>query len=243
MNIRYSVIVIMLFVSFNLYSQQNNKLNDDELLKVYNDFEKYYSIDDEVVNGCPYIYSSKKIAGTPFLYNDRWNNAIIYINNKTYTNFKLKYDLVKDLVVIKIKYKGNNEQIISLNKHKIDSFNINSVLFVNSKILLPNKSTITFYEKIYEGNVSMYRSYGRRFINLYDEMTPNGKFSQIKTNLFLFKHKTFYKVNSSRSFIKYFDKKYRKEIKLYLYKNNLKIKTASQDKLRGLMFYCNTLTS
>ncbi len=243
MNIKISIILIIVLLPFKIFSQVNKTPNDNEVLKLYNDFETYYSIDDEIVNGCPYTYSSKKIIGTPFLYNEKWNDATIYINKKSYTNYKLKYDLVKKLIIIKIKYEGDNEQIISLNKYNVDSFAINSTIFINSIYLSSKKTDCIFYEEIFKDNISMYRLYNKRFINLYDEMTPYGKFSQLKSNLYLLKNKSFYKINSSRAFIKYFDKVYRKEIKLYLNKNNLNIKTASPDKLRELMIYCNTLTT
>lgn len=230
---------ILLFAHF--FAQEPVDLGNNSFSQLYNNSVSYYSTDDQIVNGCQYTFPSKIINGNPFYKNKIWNNAQIYINNNEFTKFQLTYDLVRDVLVIKVKFNNDVERFIELNKLSVDSFILDSSLFVNSSLLLNDLKESVFYEQISLGKISMYKLYDKRFINLYDEMSPNGKFSELKTNLYLFEDRSLYNVNTNYLFIHYFDKEYRKDIKKYFNNNNIKLKAASHSQLKGLLDYCNSL--
>jgi len=243
MKYKLKIIIFLILFSFKAYAQFNMEVRDDGYMKLYNHIQNFYGLDDEIVNGYQYIFPSKKINGNPFLKDEKWNKATIFINSKSFSDYKIKYDLVNNIIIINVISDKGYDRIIGLNKFNVDSFSLDSLTFVNSKVLLPKETMSIFYQKIYKGKISLYRKYNKRFINLYDEMSPNGKFSTLKNNLFLLKNNEIHNINNIYTFLHLFDKIYRKEIKLFINNHNLKLKTASDNQLNILIGFCNTLIS
>ncbi|NOZ35882.1 MAG: hypothetical protein GXO80_11365, partial [Chlorobi bacterium] len=126
-----------------------------------------YPLDDELVNGFIYYFSDKRIKNTPFLNGSAWENAVIYVKGKKYINIPCKYDLIIDRFIIKVEYSELDNKIVSVNKFQIDSVLINNLLFINSDNVESNIKIKNYYEQIYKGDISLYKIYNIRFIDMY----------------------------------------------------------------------------
>ncbi len=227
--------------SFQMYAQETSEIFNKGVMNFYNNVQFFYSDDDNIINGLAYSSPNKKIKGTPYLKNGKWNITILFINNNMYSEIQLKYDLVIDELIIKSKFGNNVEKLININKLQVDSFIIDSSLFINSRVFLPAVKKTTYYKQIYKGKLSLYRSYNKRFIDMYDDRFPAGKFSILSSNLYFFENNMLINISNINSFLHYFNKEYRKKIKIYLKNNNIEFRDASQSQLENIMEYCNSL--
>jgi hypothetical protein len=222
-----------------------NKFNNnciDSLSKINN---YLYTLDDEIINGVFYTFPDKRIKGNPFIIDKTPTQGFIFNSGNTYNQFLINYDLISDKLIIKVENFHGSERFIAVNKNQVDSFLMGNTLFVNSRYIARNKNKRNYYEQIYgSGNISLYKSYEKRFIDMYDEFSyPYGKFSEIETKLFLVKDRELININSANAFIKCFGKEHRKEVQKYIHKHNIQLKKASNDVLNEMMSYCNMLIS
>jgi len=227
-----------------LSAQEVSKNFSSDLDKLYEKTEIIYSLNDELVNGFMYPPRDTRIQGNPFLHDDFWKTATIYIHNKEYKDVLVKYDLVIDELILKAKLNDSTERIICINKNQVDSFNIGNSLFVNSSKLILNKNenANTFYELIYNKKVFVVKKYQKRFIDMYNNITPYGKYSSLKSDIILIGQDNYVNINKLRPLLDYYDKRFHKSIKEFIRNNNIDYKNISNTQLKELIEFCNTLT-
>lgn len=240
---KLSIIILIFFISsINLYAQEGYKNSPSEIVELYNRSQEYYSVNDEIINGCVYPLPNSKINGHPYL-NDHWTEAIFFVNNKKYTNLLIKYDLTIDNVILKAEIEDGIQKLINLNKFQIDSFITGNSLFVNSRIFSLEEKNHTYYEQIYRGKYSLFKKYEKVFIKQYNNITPYGKYSNLRIDIYLFDNNKLINVNRRSLFIRCFEKDKQNEIKYFMKKNNIIYKKASHQELKELMNYCSKLIS
>lgn len=235
-------ILIFFISSITICAQEGYKNSPPEVVKLFNKSQSYYSINDEIINGCVYPLPDSRIKGHPYL-DDRWTEAILFVNNIKYTNLLIKYDLIIDDVILKAEIENSIQKLVNLNKFQIDSFLVGNSLFINSRIFFPEEKKHTYFEQIYRGKYSLLKRYEKVFIKQYNNVTPYGKYSNLKTDINLLDNKKLNNVNRKSLFLKCFEKEKHNEIEHFMKKNNIKYRKASQIQLKELMNYCSKLIS
>ena len=235
-----SLLLVLCFSNCPHYLQaqeSNQSILSDELL-LYNKSENCYSINDELINGFIYMLPNPRIIGTPYLYEDKWSEATIYINGKKYPHQMIKYDLYQDDIVLKATIENNTQSLIIINKSQIDSFLVENSLFISSSKIFPGNTEITFYEQIYSGKLILLKKYKKDFLSTYNNITPYGKYSSLKSDLYLFEQEQLINVSRKNSLIKFIEKKYRKNIRAYMKSINMDYSNSTPQQYRELMNYC-----
>ena len=234
------LILIFITIPLNLLAQQTTTNSSGELTKLFNLAESSYPINDEYINGFIYPVPKVRILGNPYFNTKEWVEGSLFINGRTYSGIFMKYDLIIDELIIKVKTELNIERLLAINKSQVDSFKIGSSLFVNSGILFENENRNTYYEKIYKGKLSVYRQFQKTFIEMYNSSSPEGKFSAQKSNIYILQNNEFTNINSAKSFFACFDKPEQEKIRRYLKSKNITYKKMTDSQMIDLMNFCNT---
>ncbi|MCK5170012.1 MAG: hypothetical protein KAQ75_09040 [Bacteroidales bacterium] len=235
-------ILIFILLPINLIAQEESRSSPTEIIKLFNESQSYYSLDDEIINGCVYPLPDSRINGHPYL-NDQWIEATFFVNSKKYPKLSIKYDLTIDDVILKAEIENGMQKLINLNKFKIDSFLVGNSLFVNSHFISKEEKEYTYFEQIYKGKYSLYKEYKKIFIKEYNNITPYGKYSSLRMDIYLYDNNKQINVNRETLFIKCFEKEKQHEIKSFMKRNNIKYKKASQQELKQLMEFCTQIIS
>lgn len=235
-------VLILIFITnpLNLLAQQTITNSSKEITELYNLAESSYPINDEYINGFIYPVPKIGILGDPYFNHKDWSEGTLFINGRTYSGIFMKYDLIIDELIIKVKTELNIERLITINKSQVDSFNIGLSLFVNSGNLFANENKITYYEKIYQGKLSVYRQFQKTFIEMYNSSSPEGKFSTQKSNTYIFDNQEFTNINKAKSFFACFDKTEQDKIRKYLKSKNITYKKMTDLQMIDLMNYCKS---
>ncbi|NOQ24114.1 MAG: hypothetical protein GQ564_02030 [Bacteroidales bacterium] len=238
------VFVILFVIAFfnNLNAQEKYKQSSLEVIKLINESQNVYSANDELINGCVYPLPNSRRQGDPYL-KDQWTEASIYIKNNKYTKLFIKFDLVLGDVILKAELNDGVIKLVNLNKFQVDSFLIGNTLFVNSNNLSIDKKKITYLEQIYKGRYSLYKEYKKIFIKEYNNITPYGKYSSLKTDLYFIENDTPVNVDRKSSFLKNFGTERQNEIKSFMKKNKIKYSKASNQELIKLMIFCTNTSA
>ena len=238
-----SFIFILIILPIKVIAQEGFLNSQQAIAELYRVGERYYSLNDEFINGFVYPVPNTRILGDPYLNKTEWSEGILFINRKSYSQLSVKYDLIIDDLIIKVKTDQNMERLIAVNKSQIDSFIIHTSLFLNSRILFPDKIQNTFYEKISDGKLAVYNHYEKNFIDLYSSSSPFGKFSSQKSNTYLFDNNELIYINNKKSFLDCFKKSEQEKIRKYLKVNKINYNKISSSQMAELISYCATIIS
>lgn len=90
-----------------------------------------YGVDQRLVSGSFY-YGPRRgsISGYAYFIDQAWKKGSVTIGNLTYDNLDLKYDIEKNMIVLKYSAINGSVMRISLKKENIDNFVMNGRLFV-----------------------------------------------------------------------------------------------------------------
>lgn len=230
-------VLLFIFLAQNSVAQWNSHQPTSDLAELISISQSYYGANDELINGFIHPLPDPGIQGHPYLL-DEWEEGTLFIKGNTFQGIPVKYDLVLDEIIIKVKTENNIERLISINKQQIDSLHFNNSFYVNSKILFQDDTNSAFYELIFTGSLSLEKKYEKRFIGMYSSSAPRGKYSDVKTSTFLFDGEQLTPVDSKNSFLKYFDKNDQKRIKSFFRQNKMNYRKATPAQLVELMDFC-----
>lgn len=236
----FTCLILFLISQSNIVGQELYKSSPAEVLDMVNKANNYYSINDELINGCVYPLPNSRIKNHPYLI-DQWVETTIFINAKAYANLVTKYDLIIDDLILKVKLEDNIEKLVNLNKFQVDSFYVSNSVFLNSNTFLTNYKEVGYFEKIYKDNYALLKKYKKVFIKEYNNITPYGKYSNSRIDIFLFDGIQLHSANNKKSFLKCFDKEVQNEIKLFMKKNKINYNKATNQQLNELMKFSTAL--
>jgi hypothetical protein len=123
-----SVLFAFLAIPFTSFSQSANTLSSEQ---VFEFLDPVYGVDQRLVSGS-YYYGPRKglILGHAFFIDETWKKGSVSLDNISYENLDLKYDIVQNQVVLKFKNLNHSEFMISLQKENIDTFWMDNRVFV-----------------------------------------------------------------------------------------------------------------
>lgn len=227
--------------SFNTQSQNVYKASPPEVLELIAQAEKIHSADDELINGAVYPLPNPRIKGDPYL-KDVWTPSVLYINNSSYDQLLIKYDLTIDNIILKIEIEKGVEQLVNVNKFQVDSFKLGNSKFVNSMTIDKDTESPTYYEELGKGNYVLFIKYEKIFIKEYNNITPYGKYSSVREDLFLFYNNQMHSIDRKSAFLDHFSAERQAKIKSFMKSNNINYRKASKQELVKLIEFSNALT-
>lgn len=223
-----SIFTILLLVN-NSYSQRAQDI-DNRII------DSILFTNDLLINGRYYFESNPNASGTSYFLSDDWQKGWLSLMGVKFENVEYKLDLIEDKLVLNNKKSNYNEIAIELNPVLVDSFKIEEHIFLSNKSLKLDRN---FVELIYNSQqLELYKTHQKFFKKIYDSNTPYGQISEKISDKYLCMEDRLINVNKKRDLLETQPKAKRKKIKVFLNKNNIKYKRATNDELKQLMkFY------
>lgn len=199
-----------------------------------------YGTDDRLVNGIFYVPKHYGGYGHPYFESNTWLDGTLFIKGIKYTDIPVKYNIEDDVLIINISFKNKSATRIMLYNAFVDSLIIDSKIFHNTDNFSTNNQ-IGFAEFIYKGDsLSAYFKHSIGFLDNITDKGPNGKYMKPKKKLYFLEHNRFLQINSKKAFLAYFED-HKKEIRLYMRKNQFYFKKASSNQFAELLDFSENL--
>ncbi len=219
--------ILFIFYSLLVFGQQasSTKISLDE----------NYTMNPVLVNGKFFENIYYRDQGHPFLHSDAFTEGYIILQNEKFIHQKLMYNIFDQTLVLKIE-DGSSIMAFIPPVAYISEFSIYNRTF---KQLAFQSDKSTFYEVVYEGQLKCYYHYNKsrsQSDHLGNVMAH--KFSSEKRHAYVLMHGELEAYRSKGSFLRLFDSQYRLEIKRYMKKNSVNVKTASNAQMEDLLMYC-----
>ena len=233
-------IIIVLFSYLSVFAQEQNNDIIKSLDKIIEFTEFVYGSDDILLNGQHYTLKNKDAKGHPFFGDGKWSKETLIVKGKVFVDVELIYDVEADKLILNAKYNENTFIKIELSDEVIDSFNIQSHHFINSRQFLSDPGELIYFEQIYNGDFFFLIKHKKILNNAYYDTPPFGRFSDMQSVYYIYEDGKMKRLISKRSFLEYF-KENKKEIRKYMRKNKIRYKKASLEELRALVKYCDVI--
>lgn len=159
------------------------------------------------------------VDGNQFLFSEFFIPATITINNKTFQNIRIKYDIFSDEIITPV----SDEEILKLNKEMVDSFNVSFEDKIYRFTNIQNDTLEDFsgyFNVLYSGHTSFYVKY-KKSISSFDSSKENGQFIETY-KMFLVKGNKFFQINNIKDLLTDLNAN-KEQIRNFIRKNKLKI--------------------
>jgi hypothetical protein len=219
----------------NLVALQTNYL--------YSLYYKVISEPKEILNGKEYLFYFFQSKTNPLFYSRDKFNAILYINDRQYSNIKIQYDTYLDEVIYTDTSRIINYEFpkIALNRDIIEGFSlcINGDSLKFRHLRFPpgsvDKLENGYYEIVYDGAskyIIKHRSvlYRRESLNEYKYSPVN----YVRTG------GNFFDLGNKKNFVLIFGDK-SQEIKTFLHKSKIRINKANKNQIVVALKYYDSL--
>ncbi|MDA3822678.1 MAG: hypothetical protein PF450_08745 [Bacteroidales bacterium] len=236
-----SPLLLIFFISLipgsTVFCQGDSDSVSHSLLDQKLGFDQKYGLDPNLMNGLKYNYPYTNISGDPFLLEEE-SIGNIQINGKKFIGELIRFDSLNNLVRLDYQDNSNNHQSIILRNEWVEQFEFGDMVF--KKITLEGNHE-RFVQLIFEGNISCYYDWTK------EHKLASGAGSHY--NYFTDAHKTGILIRDGEemhfktksSFLKHFQKEYKKTIKKYLKSEKIRFNKVNYKEMMAIMKYSNQI--
>jgi hypothetical protein len=222
------VFLIFLFNPLNRVSAQNSLSATDTV----------FGFDPVLYNGRQYTYKPpRNSTGHPFLF-ESFQPGWVVVMNKIYNDLSLNYDILNQSLLLKYIDKAGATVVIEISDSWLNSFGIGSFVF---ELHRQGMTKPLIYQVIKNGSVKV-QYHWQKELNLENVASiPVYAFSKPKRTSTVNINGKEFTYENNREYIKAFNDDIEVRVKYYLRVNKIKVKKSSDNAIRSLANYCNTL--
>jgi len=218
------LLLILLCISFNLYSQER--------------IDSVYGHNPFLYNGQVYKYIlPANVKGNQFMEDKTYKNGFIILKDKKYDDLKLNYDIFNQEVLLKFDL-HQRTTLIKIDKTKLKEFSLENKTFILFK---DESSKPIIYQYLGNGTSKILIKFNKTLYLSSGSGTSNFKFSKPFKSKFLLYDDVIHKFSNNRNFLSILKKEEQSLVKTYLKNNKIKLKKSSDEALNKLINYINTL--
>lgn len=222
----------------NLTSTSSNKAFVNAL-NIYNNAIGRNSL---IFTGGVYHDSQRGIKGHPFYMNDYWEIGTIVYEGQKYDSIEIKYDILRDLLLVKNIDKRGFIWPIQLNSLKVEEFNVMGHHFMNIEEDTLSNFKTGFYDVLSDGDKAKVLIKRRKEINESQGFGKLEKEYVLNDIWYIISSQEYYVVKRKSSILKVFaDRK--NEIKAFLRKNKDKFRNDHEKQLIEVVEYYNSISN
>ena len=234
----FTVLIVFSSLAISPIYSQNSIAQISALTEYAN---AVYGSDDALVNGRAYIPDHYNAKGNPYFLTDQWIEGTISKEGRKYAHLDLLLNIEKDHLILMTTLKNDNKIMLVPDDESIESFTLGSHFFINAATIKQQDELSGFVEEVYSGGFRVVIKYQKAFVGEYTNNNPRGDYTKTKSSIYLLADGQLFKLFTKQSLFEYFSA-YKKEIRSFMRKNNIKYKRADSKQLGQLFAYCNQLS-
>jgi hypothetical protein len=228
------VFIIAFFAGPGLYGLEldNHKYQD------INELRQDTIIENQILyNGRIWINQYAKVLQDQFLFSDEFLPGSLTISGKTFNNIEVRYDILNDEIIIPT----NHGSYLQVNKEMVDSFTIifknRTYHFINFRVD-EGKGFKGYINVLYEGITPLYVKLQKKILLL----VVDGKFDEFYQyhRIYIVKDSLVQLISSKRELLSLLNV-YKNQIRSYIKKNRLVVKTKYPESIVPVIEYYDTL--
>ena len=195
-----------------------------------------------IYTGGVYYDSQRGIKGHPFFMNDNWEIGTIVYEGQQYDSIEIKYDILRDLLLVKNVDKRGFIQPMQLYSLKVEEFNVMGHHFMNiGEDTLSNFKT-GFYDVLANGDKAKVLAKRRKKINETQSIGKLEKEYVINDIRYIKSGQEYYMVKGKNAILKVLSDR-KNEINAFIRKNKARFKNDHERQLIEVVEYYNSISN
>jgi len=236
--IRVQVLILLFFAVSIL--RQHGFCQGTDLALIRSAADSAYGLNDLLVNGRIYVNANPRANGHPFYPEETSSKGTIYVKGEKFDAVKINYCAELDELVLDVGETMPWIEYIVLNNKLVDSFLIGNRTFVNVNALPVKVAGMVYLEKIFEGKFSLFAKRRKIFKPEFNHWNPRGVYLEEKPLYLIMDNDGSHDITRKKQLLNYFSG-HKKELKKYLYRNNINLQKADIRQLKNVAVFCNGL--
>jgi hypothetical protein len=222
--------------------QAQSYVADSTLANKEPDFAKHFYFtqrgeESAIYNGLQHDEYAPSIEGHAYFQSPAWQNGWVKYDNMLYENIIMKYDLLKDQLIVAPKDSG--EIFIALFSPRVSEFSFNGFHFVRAEKAEENALTTGFYQQLVQGKITALAKRAKIIEEKVIGTTVTHNFQE-EVKYYLCKTGTCYPIKNEKSILEVMNDQ-RKEIQQFLSKNKLNYRKSPERTIREVAEFYNKL--
>jgi hypothetical protein len=205
--------------------------------RILDSLDQTYGPDLTLVNGRKYANYYLNAEGDPFLIDKNFRPGTVTIQDKSFEDIQLNYDIYNQEVILEIPSGIHGNQRIIVPDRFLEAFTIEHRSF--NKMTLPGIKKRIF-EVVNDGAYQLILTHDKSYTLNRDVNSRGYRFSDNKRKIYLFSENTLVPLATNRSFKKALPSTLQKIAHDYFRTHHLKIRKASVEELKYLMKFINS---
>jgi hypothetical protein len=209
------------------------------MISEYNQlFNKVIGLDENLINGHQYFDEYPKAKGHAFLDNNEFISGNLVINNKTYADVEIKYDILNQDVILRYKNSFGSMNQIVLQKNFITEFEIDDKQF---KKLYFEETGTQFFQVVSSKEIKCIYFWEKTLTISSSSLKSYYDYSDQRKKTYLVINDTLKQYKGKRLFIRLFPEEQKSLIKKYIKKHKINFRDASDKSIKELIEFCESL--
>lgn len=203
-------------------------------------FDSIYGLNPTLYSGQIFTYMvPSSVKGSQYLIEDNFMQGDIIINNQTFTNLLLNYDVYNQEVILR--FESNYKTVtIKLNKEKMDGFTLGKRKFILIKS--PGEPVPEIYQYFGDDQLMVLYHWEKELDLSSKSGNSFWSFSKPRKTMYLLIEKQKHRFKNNRTFLSLFEKPQKHEIKTFIKQNKINLKRISVTELNELIKFCNNVS-
>jgi len=241
------ILILLIVTASHSIAQNHISLSDDqknslELARAIGIYKSSFNKHYKIYTGKYYSDSYIGIKDHPFYNENTWEIGTIAYDNEEYDSIEIKYDIYKDLLLVKHVDDNGYLKIIQLYTAKVDNFQISGHHFMQFKEdSLPNNIN-GFYDILYSGAKASVLAKRIKEIDRSTTSTSLEKKFVIKDKLYIRIEEDFHEIKKRKSMFEVFSD-HKSELKAYLKLNKSRFRNDHERELVEAVEYYNSVVN
>ncbi len=204
-----------------------------------NNMDDIYGLNPELYNGKVYSdFYGSSVKGHQFLWSPEYSKGDLIINNKSYHEQIINYDIFKQKLLLSFTNYTKTQRIIEIPLKNIQSFSFSDMYF---QLMSMPDSSIKIFQVIGKSKFPILIYWKKNMITTTSTSIYDYKFTEPKRDIWLVKDHQFYPITKNKSLLKLFDKEQAIVLKKWLKSQNIRIQKAKDWQLQKLSEYLYAL--
>jgi len=222
-----------------LHSQVGADGSDAHFREIYNYTREKVDVKQKLNNGAYYENPYYNAIGHPFLNDGNFRDGAVVFRNSTFDHVSLKYDIFHQQLLISPD-PDDPILVIILANDFVSAFWIGEASFRKSS--LEGADNTFFQVLLEEEHIILYRAWSKmRYKSLDEGENMIYRFSERKQRPMIEVHGKLEEFSNNSSFLSLFSDGEKSQIKAYLKVNKIKVNKSSDEGIKELVRYCESI--
>jgi len=236
--VRSMCLFLVVLLAWPFCGVRAQQVNAETLERLTQHFTDAFQADQHLIHGTRYYNLFPAAPGNPFFEPDEFRTGSVIINDKEYTNVRLKYELCNQRLLLRHSMVNNASSDIVLIDDAIREFAFDGKVF--RKHILPRKGE-QYCQEIGTGSLRCLYFWHKELVPLNNSLDSYNQYTNPEKDSYLIRNGDWFPFKGEKSFIRCFPLPQQHDIRKFIKESRIILRHATDADMLKLIGFCQNL--